>query len=182
MRLPMFWPTTPLSQPSMTLPAPVAKVNAWPRSSEESNFLPSLYSAPVYWTTTFSPLSTLRPLPWIRTCDFSSVGSAAPGTGVMSNGFLPLSLTCGMPAGGAVISPLSTASGAVDCRMSRTKTRLSVAPTPSWVLPWAPNAAPGGATTSRRLPALWPVTALSRAGISLPASAWYSCGLPFCSP
>ncbi len=177
----MVWPSSPWSQPAMTWPPPSGKENAWPLLSEESKTLPSLNSAPVYWTRIFSPFSTLRPSPLIRRWLLSSVGSAAPGTGVMSAGFLPLSLTCGKSAGGGVTVPLTTASGALLLRMSMTKTRLSLAPIDMLGLPWAPKAAAGGGTTSRREPAFLPTTAWSSAGMRASVPAWKICGLPLSS-
>ncbi len=143
--------------------------------------MPSFHSAPVYWTRTFSPDSTLGPVPWISTWLLSSVGSAAPCTGVISAAFLPLSLTCGKSAGGGVTVPLTTASGAFTRWTSITKTRLSFAPISMLVLPWEPNAAAGGATTRIRLPAFLPTTAWSSAGISASVPAWKICGLPLSS-
>jgi len=43
---PTFMDMTPSSQPGMTSPRPITKGNGWPRSTLESNLLPSV-SQPV---------------------------------------------------------------------------------------------------------------------------------------
>src|SRR5579885_1596923 len=72
----------------MTLPAPSAKENGWPRSQEASNCLPVEYETPTYCTETFLPATASAPVPTIRSCFWSVVGGGPDGT--VTVGFVPL--------------------------------------------------------------------------------------------
>src|SRR5262249_17722262 len=63
---PTFMPTTPSSQPLITLPAPSRNSNGLLRSWLESNFLSSFASQPAWCTETVSPRLASLPSPTLR--------------------------------------------------------------------------------------------------------------------
>src|SRR6266581_3296243 len=64
-RLPMVWPTRPLSQPGMTCSgdAPMTKPNGEPDDQEEPKTFLVRQMYPAYCATRYSPFTTFGPLP-----------------------------------------------------------------------------------------------------------------------
>jgi hypothetical protein len=77
---PTFIPTTPSSQPFMTLPSPRGKENACPRFHEASNSVLFVQEYPSYWTLTVSPVAAAAPVPTMRSQASSCDGGAPEGT------------------------------------------------------------------------------------------------------
>src|SRR5689334_15847455 len=102
-RPPFFMPTTPLSQPGMTWPAPSGNENGWLRLQDESNSEPFWKSAPSYCTVTVSPALAALPCPLAMSLIFSVAGGVAL-IGVMTIfGLAPSApVTLTLPAGAAV--------------------------------------------------------------------------------
>ena len=164
-RSPTCLPTSPWSQPGMTEPSPIAVVKAVLRVKEESKFFPVFQSTPVYCISRVCPLVTVAPVPWISTFVTRPAGGLIP-AGIFTAGFpAPGSpATLGSEASVcAAMVPVMSASAGYPATTSSTKTSTSVGPTPAWELPWLPKASAGGATTSIRLPAFAPVSAVFQA-------------------
>ncbi len=78
-RPPTFMPTTPLSQPGMTCPAPSWNVKGL-LVHDDWTTLPDEYVASTYWTVTLSPGSARDPVPGMRSALSSDVGGVPEGT------------------------------------------------------------------------------------------------------
>src|SRR5829696_963222 len=103
-RPPTFIPSTPRSQPGITMPAPSWKMNGSPRSQEASNSLPLLKLTPTYWTVTSSPAFASGPVPASRSSISSFLGGAPFGTvtsGLVFSAVPPASAAGGEPEGEA---------------------------------------------------------------------------------
>src|SRR5213082_1057721 len=104
-RPPTFIPTTPLSQPGMTMPPPSLNWNGWWRSHDASNCLPVEYAIPTYWTETVLPVFATAPLPFTMSRILSEVGGVPVGRPI--GGFLPSFVSPG--AGGTRLGPFGAA-------------------------------------------------------------------------
>ena len=78
-RPPTFMPTTPLSQPGITCPAPSLKVKGW-LVHDDWITLPDEYVASTYCTVTLSPGAAAAPVPAMRSALWSEVGGVPDGT------------------------------------------------------------------------------------------------------
>jgi len=96
-RPPTFMPTTPLSQPGITCPAPSVNVKGW-LVHDDWMTLPLEYVASTYWTFTLSPGAAAVPVPLMRSA-LSNVFGGAP-AGTVTVGALPAVPTGERSAGG----------------------------------------------------------------------------------
>src|SRR3954471_17164403 len=94
----------------MTIPWPRPnEKGSPPRSQEASNFVPSLKSTPVYWTSTVWPAAAAGPLPTLMSLYVRPVGAVPPlGTVTLGSApSLPDTLTPASPS----VGPAAVASG-----------------------------------------------------------------------
>src|SRR5580698_2332286 len=138
-RLPTVWPTSPVSQPGMTWPSPIAVAKGSLRDQEESKTFLVRQITPVYWTTMYWPFLTTGPVPLISVLTWRVFGAAVFGMVIVG----PLPAVPAVTVGSApppleVCAPLTPAVLSYDLSMSTTKTTVSLGPTPIDELPAAP--------------------------------------------
>src|SRR5580700_386502 len=78
-RLPTVWPTSPVSQPGMTWPAPITVAKGSLRDQEESKTFLVRQIMPVYWTTMYWPFLTTGPAPLTSVLTWRVFGAAVLG-------------------------------------------------------------------------------------------------------
>jgi|SRR6516225_775762 len=95
-RLPTVWPTSPVSQPLMTWPAPIWTGYGWLRDHEESKAFLVRQLIPVYWTSSSWPAATFGPVPLMRALTCRDFGGVLDG--IVTAGALPgAAVTVGSP-------------------------------------------------------------------------------------